>query len=65
MDYQVPYFIRIYSECADLISEVLKDIPTDQLIWKPGAESRSIAEISRHILRVDDILLKKINIEPK
>jgi uncharacterized damage-inducible protein DinB len=55
---------KIYIECVDLNIKVLESIPPDQLIWKPGADSRSIAEIGRHLIRVDNMLLAKIDIKP-
>lgn len=43
---------------------VLENIPAEQLSWKPAPESRSIGEITRHLIRVDAWFLKRLGITP-
>jgi len=43
---------------------VLDGISLEQLSWKPAPESRSIGEITRHLIRVDAWFLKRLGITP-
>lgn len=56
---------EIFSECSQLIYETLNEIPEEQINWKPAAESRSIYEITAHLIRVNIFFLQRLNYEVK
>lgn len=56
--------LHIFEACRKPLFAVLDGIPAEQLNWKAGAESRSIGEICRHLLRVDAWYLKRLGVEP-
>lgn len=44
---------HIYESSARTLYPVLEELDNEILNWKPASESRSIAEIARHLIRVD------------
>lgn len=55
---------KIHEAARTPLFAVLDGITPDQLAWKPAAESRSIGEIMRHLIRVDNWFLKRLGYEP-
>jgi uncharacterized damage-inducible protein DinB len=56
--------LEIFESSRKPLFAVLESIPAEQLSWKPAAESRSIGEICRHLVRVDAWYLKRLGITP-
>lgn len=54
---------EIYSRSSNLLLAVIDDITKDEISYKPSEESRSIAEMLAHIVRVDNYFLKKLGTE--
>lgn len=52
---------EIFNECAILINKTIGDIPEDQINWKSAEESRSIFEITAHLIRVNIYFLKRLS----
>ncbi len=52
--------LKIYSDSAELLLCVLRNISVSEINFKPSGESRSIAEMIAHIVRVDNYFLKKL-----
>lgn len=57
--------IVLYRACHQPLNEVLQGISTQQLYWKPAPESRSIGEIARHLIRVDNWFLQRLGYPPQ
>lgn len=56
--------LTIYQLGCDLILAALAGIRDAELSWKPAPDSRSIAEICRHLIRVDGWYLQQMGIGP-
>ena len=56
--------LTLFRACSEPVYAVLQDLPLDQLNWKPAPDSRSIGEICRHLIRVDNWFLNHFGIEP-
>jgi uncharacterized damage-inducible protein DinB len=56
--------MHIFEACRKPLFAVLDGIAAEQLQWKAAAESRSIGEICRHLIRVDAWYLKRLGVEP-
>lgn len=59
------HILGIYRACAAPLYRVLDEIPDDHLRWKPAPESRSISEIMRHLIRVDNWFLGRLGYPPE
>lgn len=55
--------LSMYPGCSALLPPTVRDITEEQLFWKPAEKSRSIAEIMRHLIRVDLFFLKQLCVE--
>ncbi|MFQ5639055.1 MAG: DinB family protein [bacterium] len=55
----------IYTRCSQTLLAAIEATPVTQMTWKPSPESRSIAEICRHIIRVDGWFLQQIGFDAK
>ncbi|MEK7256384.1 MAG: DinB family protein [Bacteroidota bacterium] len=51
--------MKIYQACCTPLYEVLENLPDKQFHWKPAPDARSIAEIFRHLIRVDAMIFKE------
>jgi len=59
------HILEIYRACAAPLYRVVEDIPDEHLRWKPALESRSIGEIMRHLIRVDNWFLGRLGYPPE
>ncbi|MCG3157114.1 MAG: hypothetical protein DKINENOH_03745 [bacterium] len=57
--------LEVLQACEKPVLLVLQGIPPEQLRWKPAAESRSIGEICRHLVRVNAWFLRRLGVEPQ
>ncbi len=64
MNANIQITLTIYQLCCDLILAALEGIHDEHLSWKPAPESRCIAEICRHLIRVDAWYLQQMGIAP-
>ena len=56
--------LAVLASSAKPLFAVLDGISAEQLNWKPAAESRSIGDICRHLIRVDAWYLKRLGVPP-
>lgn len=61
---KIAVVLEVFESSRKPLFAVLENIPAEQLGWKPAAESRSIGEITRHLIRVDAWFLKRLGITP-
>lgn len=54
---------EIYRACSEIISRAIDGAAREEMNWKPAPESRPIAEIMAHIIRVDHHFLKRMGYE--
>lgn len=54
----------ILSSCAEPIAATLDGLAEDRLQWKPAPDSRSISGIVRHVIRVDNMFIRRLGGEP-
>lgn len=59
------HILEIYRACVAPLYKVLENIPDEQLRWKPAPESRSIGEMMRHLIRVDNWFLGRLGYPPQ
>ncbi len=52
--------VKIYQLTCDLLMAAIAGIPEQDLRWQPAPESRSIAEICRHLIRVESWHLQQM-----
>ncbi len=62
---QAESILKIYTACAKPLYAVLENIPEAQLNWQPNTDSRSIGQMMRHLIRVDNWFLKRLDFEPE
>ncbi|MCU7496827.1 MAG: DinB family protein [Ignavibacteria bacterium] len=55
---------EIFRSCSEVVYKAIDGATTEELNWKPAPESRPIAEITAHIIRVDLHFLKKMGYLP-
>lgn len=55
---------EIYSACAAPLYKVLEGLSEEQLRWKPAPDSRSIGQMARHLIRVDNWFLQRQGFSP-
>lgn len=53
----------IFNKCSELVNKSIEGIPETQINWKPAGESRSIFEITAHLIRVNIYFLKRLGYE--
>src|SRR5687768_8227753 len=51
--------------CYAPLFACLEGLGRDALDWKPAPDSRSIGEIMRHVIRVDNIYIRRLGGEPR
>ena len=56
--------LTIFERCHAAHLAALADLPEAQANWKPAPDSRSIAEIGRHLVRVDGWFLQQMGFQP-
>lgn len=56
--------LEVFESSRKPLFLVLEGIAPEQLSWKPAPESRSIGEITRHLIRVDAWYLKRLGLTP-
>ena len=56
---------EIFNESSIIIYKAIEDISEEQIHWKPAGESRSIFEISAHLIRVNIYFLKRLGYDVK
>ena len=56
--------LEVFEACRKPLHAILDGITPEQLNWKAAGDSRSIAEICRHLIRVDAWYLKRLGVEP-
>lgn len=54
---------EIFNECSGLVYKSLEEIPEEQINWRPAPESRSIFEITAHLIRVNIYFMKRLGYE--
>lgn len=59
------HILEIYRACAAPLYKVLENIPDEHPRWKPAPESRSISEMMRHLIRVDNWFLGRLGYQPE
>jgi uncharacterized damage-inducible protein DinB len=64
MNRNIQITLTIYQRCCDVILSAIDGIRDEHLRWQPAPDSRSIAEICRHLLRVDGWYLQQMGIAP-
>ncbi len=57
--------IHIHRASRTSIPVILDGLTPERMNWKLAPESRSIAEIMRHLIRVDIWFLKRLNLQPE
>lgn len=62
---KIEMILNIHSASTKPLYDVLNGIPEKQANWHPAPNSRSINEIMRHLIRVDNSFLKKLGQEIK
>lgn len=62
---KIEMILNIHSASTKPLYDVLDGIPDEQANWRPAPDSRSINEIMRHLIRVDNSFLKKLGQEIK
>lgn len=62
---KIEMILKIHHACTSPLYAVLDSIPDEQVNWHPAPESRSISEIVRHLIRIDNSFLKKLNQHPE
>ncbi len=62
---KITMIVETLNACEKPVLLVLQGLPLEQLRWKPAAESRSIGEICRHLIRVNAWFLRRLGIEPQ
>lgn len=55
---------EIYRACTEPVYKAIDRAAKEVLTWKPAAESRPIAEIAAHIIRIDLHFIKKMGYTP-
>ena len=60
---RIKMILEIHLASTLPLYKVLDSITDEQLNWKPASESRSIKEITLHLIRVDNYFLKRLRRE--